>query len=89
MTMGMQNSTNELLNSMEVFQSRIILELKENLEDLDKTTSKDRFKKYHTRKRYSGNIWHHQKMSQLPSLAVDDGEETVIRGVELQQNHRR
>lgn len=43
MKMGMQNSTSELLNLEEVFQSRIILELKENLKELDKTTSKDKF----------------------------------------------
>lgn len=28
-------------------------------------------------------------MSHLPSLAVVDGEETVVKEVELQQNHRR
>lgn len=45
MKMGMQNSTTELLNLKEVIQSRIILKLQGNLKELDKTTSKDKFKK--------------------------------------------
>lgn len=51
MKMGMQNSTTELLNLKEVIQSRIILKLKGNLKELDKTTSKDKFQKKKTDKK--------------------------------------
>lgn len=57
-------------------------------EEQDQTTRKRKEKNLQGRN-IKRNVLYYPKMANLPSILVDEEEESVVKGLEHQQNHRR